>query len=130
MHGPKGVILMLTIATLLFISLVTIPLLFILNSRVKQHDRGLDRSMAYYLCETGLSFALLDFSMGRVTLDVEKPYDFMMGGKTYPITYVVSKKLGVYSFTATVSSPNGLGCTYSLTMRGKRGFPIFIRGKP
>lgn len=134
MHKPKGIILMLAIATLLFISLATIALVFVLNARIKQHERGIDRSVAYYLCETGLSFSLIDFSMGRVVAGVPRTYNFTMAGRTYPITYVVTKQVvgGTleYNFTASTPSPYGLGTTYKLTMRGNRGVPIFIRGRP
>lgn len=139
MNKQKGIVLILSLATLLLISLATIGLIFVLNARVKQHERGIDRSVAYYLCETGASFALIDFSFsngpdpgfsGRVVENVPRTYDFTMGGKTYHITYVVKKIEGDYEFTASVDSPFGLGCTYKLTLRGRRGFPFFIRGWP
>lgn len=140
MKKQKGIVLILTLATLLLISLATIGLIFVLNARVKQHERGIDRSMAYYLCETGASFALIDFSFSgipnnpdfsnRVQPGVPRTYAFTMGGKTYYITYEVRRTEGGFEFTASVSSPLGLGCTYTLTLRGRRGFPFFIRGWP
>lgn len=133
MKNNKGIFLVIVIGLLLMISTAIIGLIFVLNTRVRQHEQGIDRSTAYYLCETGLSFAQINFSTGHIPLNnlpYEDTYYFQMGDKTYDIHYKLERDQGEYVFTSWVVSPFGLGKTYRLYMRGTTGFPIFIRGKP
>ena len=146
MKRKKGVILIYIAAALLFISFGVASMLTVLNTRIRQYIKSIDRSAAYYLCETGLSFALLDINMNRVGpgntggadcnmvpgQPCRRTYNFAWGGGTIEIHYQVAKTLiptNDYEVTAYVASPFGLGGGYTLEMRAIRGFPWFMRGK-
>ena len=145
MKRKKGVILIYIAAALLFISFGVASMLTVLNTRIRQYIKSIDRSAAYYLCETGLSFALLDINMNRVGpgntgwVDCNmvpgepcrRTYNFAWGGGTKDIYYRITKTAitNDYEVTAYVDSPFGLGGGYTLEMRAIRGFPWFMRGK-
>lgn len=128
----RGFAFMVTLATLVLLAMTVIGMIAVLNYRVKQHEKGMDRIIAYYLCETGQTFAQIDFIIpGRFkTFPATRSYDVESRGRVFTITYTVTKKKGGrYEIVSSVPSPLGLGCTYKLRMGARRGFPYFIRGK-
>lgn len=128
----RGFAFMLSLGTLFLLSLTVIAMIIVLNYRVKQHEKGMDRIIAYYLCETAQTFAQCDFIIpGRFkTFPVTRSYTVNARNTAYTVSYTVEKKQGgAYEIVSSVPSPLGLGCTYKLRMGAKRGFPYFIRGK-
>jgi len=136
MKGPRGIALIFTLGLIGLITVVIATLLLNLRFQIAREEVWLDRVKAYYLCQTGLSVAMLDLSAGRVpTLTAghsySKTFAFPMGPHTYNITYTISMgSNGTRTFRASVSSPLGLSHTYYLDSSGRRSWPLFIRGKP
>jgi hypothetical protein len=132
----RGVALIFTLGIILLVSVVIATLLLNLKFQIGRQEIWLDRVKAYYLCQTGLSVAMLDLSKGKVpTLPAgqsySKTFSFPMGSKSYNITYTITMQSnGNRTFRASVLSPFGLGYTYRLDSRGRRPWPLFIRGKP
>jgi hypothetical protein len=118
--------LSLTLAVLLLYILVNAKLDSILGYK--------DRVIAYYLCETGISVAMLDFGRGNIGKGknqwTERSFDFDIGKKKYAIHYKITRPSGStnYKVTSSVKSPLGFKRSYYLTAAGPRAFPIFIRG--
>lgn len=133
MKQSKGVGLILALGAIGIISVVVATLLLSLGGRVRRAETWLDRTKAYYLCETGLSVALLDLAAGSVPSPIppgghSRTFSFSMGGRSYNITYrITAEAEGRRRIRASVSSPLGLGYTYYLESGGRRAFPIFIR---
>ena len=121
-----AVTLSLTLAVLLLYTLV--------NARIESIHGYRDRFLAYYLCETGISVATLDFANGKIGSSegrwTERDFDYRVGEKTYSVHYSISRPSGSadYNITAAVNSPLGLGRKYYLTASGPLKFPGFIRG--
>jgi len=128
-----GITLTLTLAALLLYTLV--------SAKIDALHGYKDRFTAYYLCETGISVAMLDFAQGKIGKNsgqwAERDFDYEVNGKKYKIHYKISRPSGaanykvtssVYKVTSSVKSPYGLNKTYYLTASGPRAFPIFIRG--
>ena len=121
-----GITVTLTLAVLLLYTLV--------NVKIDALHGYKDRFAAYYLCETGISVAMLDFAQGKIGKNpgqwAERDFDYEVNGKKYKIHYKISRPSGAanYKVTSSVKSPYGLNKTYYLTASGPRAFPIFIRG--
>jgi len=123
---------MIAVITLVLLAMAVIGMIAVLRYRVRQHEKSMDRTIAYYLCETAQTFAQCDFIIpGRFTsFPATRSYNVETRGKVFTVTYTVTKKGGgTYEIVSSVPSPLGLGCTYKLLMGAKRGFPYFIRGK-
>ena len=126
-------ILLVTVVTL-SLTLAVMLLYVLVNARIEALHGYRDRFMAYYLCETGISVATLDFANGKVGEGkdqwTKRDFDYKIGEKVYTIHYEITKPNGSinYKIMARVRSPFGLDRTYYLTASGPLTFPIFIRG--
>ncbi len=133
--GKKGGVAIIVVAGLtLTLTLAVLYLYVLVSSRVDALHSYNDRFLAYYLCETGISVAMLDFGKGKIGRGAgqwtEREFDFDVGGKTYKIHYKLAKVAGSanYKIISSVESPSGLNKTFYLSAAGPRAFPIFIRG--
>lgn len=145
MTGRRGYALMMVLGMVVIMASTIACLNILTRGRVDDLHLTLDRTTAYYLCETGASVAMLDIGRGRVYKNVSIPsmnisynafdnsvkrtFNFSIGSQVYPITYVVSKAGGDWNIKSTVSSPYGLGYIYQLEVGGKRAFPFFNASK-
>lgn len=134
MNRPKGVVLLFVLGLSGIIAVVIVTLLIHLRAQVSRQELWLDRIRAYYLCQTGLSVAMLDLSAGRVPTLIPgrsyvKHFTFYMGPRAYEVNYQITNQGGKRVFSVSVPSPCGLRYTYYLGAVGRRAFPIFIRGK-
>jgi hypothetical protein len=134
MKPSKGAGLILALGAIGIISVVVATLLLSLSSRLRRVEIWMDRTKAYYLCQTGLSVAMLDLAAGRVPASIpaagySRTFSFPMGGRYYNVTYKITTETeGWRRIKASTSSPLGLGYAYYLESGGRRAFPIFIRG--
>jgi len=135
MKNSRGVALIFALGLSGLVIVIITTLLIHLKSEVARQQLWLDRIKGHYLCQTGLSVAMLDLSLGKVPSlsggqSYTKTFAFTMGSRTYNITYEITNERGRRVFRVTVPSPGGLDYTYSLGATGRRAFPVFIRGKP
>lgn len=123
---------MLVSALSIIICLGIMILLFVLRANALNLDAFRERAVAYYLCETGASVAILDIGHGRVGTEAGKwlnrSFDYTMGGRIYTINYEVSKSAGQWQVVSWVDASSGFSHRYKLRVGGMRSFPIFIRG--
>ena len=152
MKMRKGVVL-ITVSILVFLAMVVLSFYyFAVRSYVDRVDGALDKTMAYYLCESGLTLAIISYYNGgpkkgyfsipvpATTMSYE---GFSIYPKTYKVYYEAEKgesadkagfvfpTTGFASFKIWVKSPRGFKHrTYYLTASSQRAIPIFIRGKP
>jgi Tfp pilus assembly protein PilV len=79
MKIQKGFTLIVASGAMFILSLGVASLLIVLGARVRQHEKAIDRMIAYYLCETGQTLAQVDFRIpGRFS-------------SNYNITYAVTQ---------------------------------------
>lgn len=135
LRNPKGsVAIMLVSSITIVLTLAVLYLYILINARIDAMHGYKDRFLAYYLCETGISIAMLDFGQGKIGNSkkqwTERNLDFEIGGKDYAIYYNITKAHGSadYKITSMVKSPLGLDRTYYMTAAGPRAFPLYIRG--
>ncbi|MFH0913135.1 MAG: hypothetical protein V1884_02500 [Candidatus Omnitrophota bacterium] len=131
----KGVALIFTLGLMGLIVVIIATLLMHLKAQVSRQQLWMDRVKAHYLCQTGLSVAMLDLAAGKVPSlpsgqSYTRTFTFTMGARAYDVTYKITNDKGSRIFYATVPSPQGLNYTYYLKASGQRAFPAFIRGKP
>lgn len=115
-------------------------LLFVLDANIRSLESVKEHTITYYLCETGASQAIVEIYNGNIGYGtnpttgvkqwVEKTFDYVMGDKVYHIKYRVSKAGGVWDIVSEVGPSSGFSRTYKLRVKGRRAFPIFIRGFP
>jgi hypothetical protein len=129
--------LLLVFGMVILAGLVVTGLFSLLQSRTEDLRIALDRTQAQYLCETGVSVALIDFKAGKVNKyqpdTMQKTFRFFVGSKPNDITYTMTENNGLWGITASVDSPSGLPSStgsglmrYSLTYGGRRLFPMFL----
>jgi hypothetical protein len=130
--SQKGVALLLVIGFSMVIFMTIIALLFTLRANLRNLASFKERTEAYYLCEMGASVAILDINEGSIGKGVgqwtQRSFDFGMGGIIYNITYVITKKDGLWDIVSSVGPTSGFSKTYKLRIGGRRAFPWFIRG--
>jgi len=135
MKNSKGLALIFTLGLMGLIIVIIATLLTHLKAQISRQQLWMDRVKAQYLCQTGLSVAMLDLAAGRVPSlssgqTYTRTFTFTMGARAYDVTYKITNDSGKRIFYVTVPSPQGLDFTYSLRASGQRAFPAFIRGKP
>ncbi len=133
LRNKKGILILLVSALSIIICLGILILLFVLRANALNLEAFRERAIAYYLCETGASVAILDIGHGRVGSgagqSLTRTFNYAMGGKTFPINYEVSKTAdGQWQVISWVDSSAGFSHRYKLRVGGMRAFPIFIRG--
>ncbi|MDD2703226.1 MAG: hypothetical protein PHC33_04400 [Candidatus Omnitrophica bacterium] len=132
LKNNKGVLILLVSALSIIICLGIMILLFVLRSNALNMEAFRERAVAYYLCETGASVAILDIGKGRIGTGAgqytSRTFDYTMGSKTYPINYEVTKSAGQWQVISWVDSSAGFSHRYKLRVGGRRAFPFFIRG--
>ena len=135
LRNPKGsVAIMLVSSITIVLTLAVLYLYILINARIDAMHGYKDRFLAYYLCETGISIAMLDFGKGHIGNSkkqwTERNLDFEIDGKAYAIYYKITKAPGSadYKILSMVKSPLGLDRTYYMTATGPRAFPLYIRG--
>ncbi|MDP8229802.1 MAG: hypothetical protein P9L93_01715 [Candidatus Gorgyraea atricola] len=135
LRNPKGsVAIMLVSSITIVLTLAVLYLYILINARIDSIHGYKDRFLAYYLCETGISIAMLDFGEGNIGPSrrqwTERNLEFEIDGKPYAIYYNITKAPGSanYKILSMVKSPFGLDRTYYMTASGPRAFPLYIRG--
>lgn len=136
LRNPKGsVAIMLVSSITIILTLAVLYLYILINARIDAMHGYKDRFLAYYLCETGISIAMLDFGQGKIGNHPRRQWtarnlDFEIDGKDYAIYYNITKAEGSpnYKILSMVKSPLGLDRTYYMTAAGPRAFPLYIRG--
>jgi len=129
--NTKGAVVLVSIfAVMLFINLALLTLYAVTKARIDFTRSNIDKALAYYLCETGTSVAMLDFAHGKIGTSqgqwTERAFDYIVGSKRYSINYKISRPSGGdYKVVTGVSIG---GKNYSLVAGGARAFPVFIRG--
>ncbi|MBI3547987.1 MAG: hypothetical protein HY078_02935 [Elusimicrobia bacterium] len=128
----RGQSLVLVFGVIIVASSVLVGLYSMLKTRTDDLAAISDRIIAQYLCEAGISAALLDIKNGRVGVDagqwMARIFTFPVGARSYEIQYVVTKDQGNWDIVASVDSPTGQGLRYSLRVGGSRAYPIQILG--
>ncbi|MFA5090245.1 MAG: hypothetical protein WC510_04335 [Candidatus Omnitrophota bacterium] len=128
----KGVVLLMVVTLSLIIFIWIMGLLFVLRSNVYNLVSFEERAKAYYLCETGVSVAILDIANGKIGTTsgkwTERQFEYEMGGINYFINYKVRKQNGRWYIDTWVDQSSGFSREYTLAVGGQRAFPIFIRG--
>ncbi len=134
----KGVALLVVSGIALVFFAAVMGLLFVLDANIRSLESVKEHTVAYYLCETGASKFITEISNGNIGYGTnptsgvkqwtQKTFDYVMGTKTYHIKYTVSKATGVWDIVSEVGQSSGFSRTYKLRVRGRRAFPIFIRG--
>ncbi|MFA5363120.1 MAG: hypothetical protein WC335_07790 [Candidatus Omnitrophota bacterium] len=128
----RGVLILLVSALSIIICLGILILLFVLRANALNLEAFRERAIAYYLCETGASVAIVDIGKGRIGTGTgqytSRTFDYEMGRQTYPINYEVTKVAGQWQIISWVDSSAGFSHRYKLRVGGMRAFPFFIRG--
>jgi len=142
--SQRGIALFLVVglSTLLFIGLL--GLFFLLTANVRNLEAFKERAEAYYLCETGLSFALIQnapagtkrtFEYTMIAKDPDNQ-NTTLAQKIYHITYYVGPcwmsdgtEVPSNQIAASVGPPD-FKRTYTLFTGVERAFPFFTRGFP
>ena len=132
LQNKKGVLILLVSALSIIICLGILIILFVLRANALNLEAFNERAVAYYLCETGASVAIVDQGKGRIGKGpgqwTARAFNYEMGGKNYPLNYEVTKVSGTWQIVSWVGPAAGFSHTYKLRVGGKRAFPIFIRG--
>jgi len=132
LKNNKGIAILLVSALSLIICIGIIAILFALRSNAQNLESFKERALAYYLCETGASVAILDIAHGRVgtgaTQWTERTFNYPIGTLSYPVNYKITKTAGQWIIVASVNAQAGFKHTYKLKVGGTRSFPVFIRG--
>ena len=132
LRNNKGVLILLVSALSILICLGILILLFVLRANALNLDAFRERAIAYYLCETGASVAIVDIGKGRVGTGAgqspSRTFNYTMGSKTYAINYEVTKTGGQWQIISWVEPSAGFSHRYKLRVGGMRAFPFFIRG--
>ncbi|MDD4004847.1 MAG: hypothetical protein PHW69_06540 [Elusimicrobiaceae bacterium] len=145
----RGYALMMVLGMVALMASTIACLSILTRGRLDDLQLTLDRTTAYYLCESAASIAVLDIRYGNVSTtppagfvynssekSVTRTVNITIGSqygfdtstaRTYPVRYVVTKPSGVWSIKTSVSSPFGAGYRYTLHVGGKRAFPFFIK---
>ncbi|MFA6583704.1 MAG: hypothetical protein WCS77_05345 [Elusimicrobiaceae bacterium] len=125
----KGYALVLVLGIVVIMASTVASIVILMRGRASDLENILDRTTAYYLCETGASVAVLDIAAGKIKAgNTTRTFDFTIGDQSYKVRYVVKKVSGVWAIESSVASPLRLGATYTLKVGGQRAFPIFIKG--
>lgn len=132
----KGVALLMVSGVSLIIFMGILLVLFILQATTANVSQASERAVAYYLCETGASVAIIDIGEKRIGKGpgqwTQRTFSFDCLGKIYKIRYKITKESGQWSIVSEVGPgvdlESDLTRTYALYVRGQRAFPIFIRG--
>lgn len=143
MRNRRGYALMLVLGMVALMASTIACLSILTRGRVDDLQLTLDRTTAYYLCETGASTAIMAIRNRQIyrncpgynasTKKVTKTFTFRVTNaysgryKDYTITYVVSQVSGQWHIEASTDSPYGMGYRYTLIIGGKRAFPFFIK---
>jgi len=126
--GNKGYILILVVGVMVVAASAISTLMVFLRGRAEDLEILEDRTKAQYLCETAASYALVDFSNGKVPEDW-KTVSFPVGNRSYLLNYRMTKHMGMWQVESSVESPLGLKkMKYGLIVKGNRAFPFFIKG--
>ena len=132
LRNKKGVLILLVSALSIIICLGILVILFVLRANALNLEAFRERAVAYYLCETGASVAILDIGKGRVGRGAgqwtKRTFNYTMGGRTYPLNYEVTKVAGQWQIVSWVEPSAGFSHRYKLRVGGMRAFPLFIRG--
>ena len=148
----RKAVALLIVASLILLSVVTLSFYyFALRSYIDRVEGAIDKTLAYYLCESGLSVAIGRYYNNHQragTIIIPLPYrqyrykGFTISPRNYTVHFKVESQQGVSPegtqvttgrarFKVWISSPRGFkNRTYYLEASAQRAFPIFIRGKP
>ena len=144
MQRMRKSFILILVTGLMFLSLAIFSFYyFSLRSHIDRVDGGIDETIAYYLCESGLS-AAIQFYFDSELVQAQQEYivkiplpfqDYSHDGFTIPEKYYnvhfrVTDQVGSEpEFKVWLKSPRGFrNRTYSLEATVQRTFPVFIRG--
>ena len=141
--GNRGYALMLVLGMVALMASTIACLSILTRGRVDDLQLTLDRTTAYYLCESGASQGVLDIRAGtakagspgynsstrKITRTLSFPVTNHYSGQTttYTITYEIYKEGGAWRVRSKIPSPYNMGYLYTLTVGGQRAFPFFIK---
>ncbi|MEW6008077.1 MAG: hypothetical protein AB1629_00365 [Candidatus Omnitrophota bacterium] len=145
----KGIVLILAVGLIFILSLSTVVIFTMLRLDTSRALRWIDATKAYYLCEAGISMALIDIRNGTVPVSKDKVFAYRILGEpseAFDIYYRIEEPgPGRTKITAAVQSPFNLKTkesipvppvgaiwnnVYILEAGGRRAFPIFILDRP
>ena len=137
----KGFALILVVSLLLLCLVIFSFYYFALRSHIDRIEGSGDKTIAYYICESGLATAMYFHYIrgepeGIITIPTpfaDRTHDgFTVARREYTVNYKASDiGGGDVEFDVWISSPRGFrNRTYHLTASSNRAFPIFIRGFP
>ena len=140
----KSFVLIL-VSGLLFLTLAIFSFYyFSLRSHIDRVDGGIDETIAFYICEAGLTAAVEFYLRPGAVLEPRKEYivkipipfqDYTYDGFTIPskewdvhFKVVEQPGTGEPEFTVWLKSPRGFrNRTYYLEATASRTFPVFIK---